>query len=79
MPGYGYTEHSFEKFMDFFNANQADMEQDACEFYTNGALNESIKSLTEFLQGWNHMEPAGNTISWLVSTAWEQSSNLKFK
>lgn len=66
MPAYGDTEHSFEKFMTFFKENQADLEHDACEFYTNGALNESVKSLTEFLAEWNHYQAAGKTISWLV-------------
>lgn len=66
MPAYGDTEHSFEKFMTFFKENQADLELDACEFYTNGALNESVKSLTEFLAEWNHYQAAGKTISWLV-------------
>lgn len=67
MPAYGDTEHSFEKFMTFFKENQADLEHDACEFYTNGALNESVKSLTEFLAEWNHYQAAGKTISWLVT------------
>lgn len=67
MPAYGDTEHSFEKFMTFFKENQADLEHDACEFYTNGALNESVKSLTEFLAEWSHYEAAGKIISWLVN------------
>ena len=67
MPFYGDTGHSFEKFMEFFRANQADMEKDACEFFTNGATNETVKNLTEFLQDWDHYKPEGNTLSWLVS------------
>lgn len=66
MPGYGDVEHSFEKFMEFYHANQADLEQDACEFKINGAVNESAKSLTEVLENWNHYKPAGNIIGWLV-------------
>lgn len=66
MPAYGDTEHSFEKFMTFFKENQADLKHDACEFYTNGALNESVKSLTEFLAEWNHYQAAGKTISWKI-------------
>ena len=53
--------------MEFFHANQADLEQDACEFFTNGALNESVKNLTEFLEGWDHSKPEGKILSWLVS------------
>ena len=67
MPAYGDTEHSVETFMEFYRTNQADLEQDACEFYTNGAKNESIKSLTEFLKDWDHYKAAGNTKAWLVS------------
>lgn len=67
MPAYGDAEHSFEKFMEFFHANQADLEEDACEFFTNGALNESVKNLTEFLESWDHYMPEGKNIAWLVS------------
>lgn len=64
MPEYANAEHSFEKFMEFFRANQAELEQDACEFYINGTLNESVKNVTEFLQGWDHYKPEGNIIAW---------------
>lgn len=66
MPGYGDAEHSFEKFMEFYRANQADLEQDACEFRINGAVSESAKSLTEVLENWDHYKPAGNILAWLV-------------
>lgn len=66
MPGYGDAEHSFEKFMEFYHANQAALEKDACEFNTNGAKNESVKSLAEFLKNWDHHKPNGNIIGWLV-------------
>lgn len=73
MPAYGDAEHSFEKFMAFFRANQADLEQDACEFFTNGAANESVKNLTEFLVSWDHYKPEGNTIAWFVSQSYEHN------
>jgi len=66
MPAYGDREHSFEKFMEFFRENQAGMEKDACEFFTNGATNETVKNLTEFLQDWDHYKPEGNTLSWKI-------------
>ena len=66
MPSYGDTEHSFEKFMEFYHANQADMEQDACEFNINGAVNESVKSLAGLLENWDHYKPDGNILGWLV-------------
>lgn len=64
MPGYADTEHSFEKFMKLFRANQVDLEQDACEFYSNGVLDESVQNLTSFLTGWDHYKAEGNTLSW---------------
>lgn len=66
MPGYGDVGHGFEKFMEFYHANQADLEQGACEFKINGAVNESVKSLAEVLKNWDHYKPAGNIIGWLV-------------
>ena len=64
MPGYGDAEHSFEKFMEFYHANQADMEHDACEFNSNGAFDKSVKSLSEMLENWDHYNPSGNIIGW---------------
>lgn len=66
MPGYGDVGHSFEKFMEFYHANQADLEQGACEFKINGVVNESVKSLADVLKNWDHYMPAGNIIGWLV-------------
>lgn len=66
MPGYGDAEHSFEKFMDFYHANKADLEQDACEFKINGGVNDSITSLAEVLESWDHYKPDGNILGWLV-------------
>lgn len=62
----GYTGHSFEKFMELFHANQVDLEQDACEFYSNGDLDESVQNLTSFLTSWDHYKAEGNTLSWKI-------------
>ena len=66
MPGYGDVEHSFEKFMEFYQANKADLEQDACEFKINGGINDSITSLAGVLESWDHYKPEGNILGWLV-------------
>ncbi|KAJ7390950.1 40S ribosomal protein S16 [Desmophyllum pertusum] len=52
--------------MEFYHANQADMEQDACEFNINGAVNESVKSLGGLLENWDHYKPDGNILGWKV-------------
>ena len=64
MPGYGDVEHSFEKFMAFYQDNKADLEQDACEFKINGGINDSITSLAEVLESWDHYKPGGNILGW---------------
>lgn len=64
MPGYGDVEHSFEKFMEFYQANKADLEQDACEFKIHGGINDSTTSLAEVLEGWDHYKPEGNILGW---------------
>ena len=64
MPGYGDVEHSFEKFMEFYQANKADLEHDACEFKINGGINDSTTSLAEVLEGWDHYKPEGNILGW---------------
>ena len=66
MPGYGDVDHSFEKFMEFYQANKADLEQDACEFKINGGVNDSITSLAQVLESWDHYKPDGNILGWLV-------------
>lgn len=70
MPGYGDVDHSFEKFMEFYQANKADLEQDACEFKINGGVNDSITSLAGVLESWDHYKPDGNILGWLVLCLW---------
>ena len=66
MPGYGDTEHSFEKFMEFYHTHQAALEEDTCEFRKNGVNNESLQNIAEFLGNWKHYQPNGEIIGWLV-------------
>lgn len=66
MPGYGDTEHSFEKFMEFYHTHQAALAEDTCEFRKNGVNNESLQNIAEFLGNWKHYHPNGEIIGWKV-------------
>ncbi|KAK3729214.1 hypothetical protein QZH41_012252 [Actinostola sp. cb2023] len=60
---YGSKNHSYEEFLDLYRANKKNIDKDACQFYVGGE-NNSIHTLEEILDGWQHYSPEGHIIGW---------------